>query len=109
MIEIAFLNLGRKFIKLKKKGKNKKNICGKQIPLAGERGNRVTINMAMQGYMRGQRKRLARLGPRDDELPIVHVKKERGGRFIEVAVGQQLLQLFHQIVFVRGAETAELV
>lgn len=42
-------------------------------------------------------------------LPIVHVKEERGGGLVQVAVGQQLLQLLHQVVFVRGAQTAELV
>jgi len=42
-------------------------------------------------------------------LPIVHVQEEGGGGLVEVAVRQQLLQLLHQVVFVRGAETAELV
>lgn len=42
-------------------------------------------------------------------LPIVHVQEEGGGRLVEVTVRQQLLQLLHQVVFVRSAETAELV
>lgn len=42
-------------------------------------------------------------------LPVVHVKEERGGGLVQVAVGQQLLQLLHQVVFVRGAQAAELV
>lgn len=42
-------------------------------------------------------------------LPIVHVKEERGGGLVQMAVSQQLLQLFHQVVFVRGAQAAELV
>lgn len=42
-------------------------------------------------------------------LPIVHVEEKRGSGLVQVAVGQQLLQLLHQVVFVRGAQTAELV
>jgi len=41
--------------------------------------------------------------PDEGSLPIVHVKEKRGGGFVQVAVGQQLLQLFHQVIFVRGA------
>lgn len=42
-------------------------------------------------------------------LPIVHIKEECGGGLVQVAVRQQLLQLLHQVILVRGAQTAELV
>lgn len=61
--------------------------------------------------MRRQREasRDGRGGEGERPLPIVHVEKERGGGLVQVAVGQQLLQLLHQVVLVRCAQTAELV